>query len=58
MKLEFYDYVIGIELNDANYLDVCKHYLSVFKTPKIEDYDLTYEVINKASLLLAQTSNN
>uniref|UniRef100_A0A915MW10 PCI domain-containing protein n=1 Tax=Meloidogyne javanica TaxID=6303 RepID=A0A915MW10_MELJA len=34
MKLEFYKYMIQIGLNDESYLDVCKHFLSIFKTPK------------------------
>jgi len=53
MKLEFYDYVIAIELDDANYLEVCKHYLAVFKAPKItEDTDRTKEILKRIVLYI------
>jgi 26S proteasome regulatory subunit N5 len=37
MKLEFYKYMIQIGLHDESYLDVCKHFLCIFKTPKAEE---------------------
>ena len=40
MKLEFYKYMVEIGLNENNYLDVCKHFLAIFKTPQIQQSDI------------------
>lgn len=37
MRLEYYQYMIQISLNDSAYLDVCKHYQQIFETPKIKE---------------------
>jgi 26S proteasome regulatory subunit N5 len=36
MKLEFYKYMVQIGLRDEAFLDVCKHFMAIFKTPAIQ----------------------
>jgi len=36
LKLEYYTYKIAIGLSEGSYLDVCRHYRSVFDTPKVQ----------------------
>ncbi|CAD5214923.1 unnamed protein product [Bursaphelenchus xylophilus] len=51
LKLEFYTYKIAIGLNEGNYLDVCKHYRSVFDTPKVQkDDDKVKEILKNVVL--------
>lgn len=45
MKLEYYKYMIQIGLHEESYLNVCKHFLCIFKTPKAgEDLQVHLEV--------------
>jgi len=36
LKIRYYTFKIAIGLNDANYLDVCRHYRSLFDTPDVQ----------------------
>ncbi|KAF7629840.1 PCI domain-containing protein [Meloidogyne graminicola] len=46
MKLEYYKYMIQIGLHEESYLNVCKHFLCIFKTPKAgEDLQVHLELL-------------
>jgi 26S proteasome regulatory subunit N5 len=36
LKIRFYTFKIAIGLNDKDYLDVCRHYRSLFDTPDVQ----------------------
>ncbi|KAI3415981.1 hypothetical protein GPALN_005539 [Globodera pallida] len=60
MKLEFYKYMVQIGLSENNYLDVCKHFLAIFKTPRIQESDIKKLEVLKCTVfyLLLSTHDN
>ncbi|CAB3411230.1 unnamed protein product [Caenorhabditis bovis] len=46
LKLKYYNLMIRIGLNDGSYLDVCRHFRSIYDTPKIQ-----IETANAAAIL-------
>jgi hypothetical protein len=55
MKLEYYNYVIGIGLSERQYLDVCKHYLVLFRDEKLFTIEDDAESSRKMEVLELNT---
>lgn len=47
MKLEYFNYMIGIGLYEENFLEVCKHYLAIYQDQKIKEDPVKLEEMLK-----------
>ncbi|XP_074602360.1 regulatory particle non-ATPase 5 isoform X1 [Brevipalpus obovatus] len=53
LKLKYFDLMIKIDEQDANYLNICKHYMAVFNTPMVrEDPKKKHEVLKHMVLYI------
>jgi len=52
MKMEYYNYMIGIGLHEENYLDVCKYYMAVFRDPVNENAEFEKEILKRVVLYI------
>lgn len=46
MKLEYFNYMIGIGLYEENFLEVCKHYLAIYQDQKIKEDPVKLEEVS------------
>ena len=56
MKLEYYKYMVQIGLHDCAYLDVCKHFNAIFKTPSLQQNEATKLEVSEYSILTLKTT--
>ena len=50
LKICFYTFKIAIGLNDKSYLDVCRHYRSLFDTPEVQADEAKVKEVSACSL--------
>lgn len=53
LKIKFYELMIRYHLNDSNYLEVCKSYHAIYKTPKIQENLELMKRVRKKQILSA-----